>query len=58
MHDTAQAFGRTMEVGATKSVSFEKKLNSVRFKISLQKVLKIKKITRVDLHFSPYFVAG
>ena len=41
MHGAAQAFRRVMAIGAAKSVSFgEKKLNSVRFKISLQKVLK------------------
>jgi len=44
MHGTAQTFLRAMTIGATKSVSFEKK-NSVRFKISLQKVLKIKKFS-------------
>jgi hypothetical protein len=32
-----------MAIGAAKSVSFEEK--NVRFKISLQKVLKLKKIT-------------
>jgi len=43
MHGATQAFHRAMAIGAAKSVSLEKKLNSVRFKISLQKVLKIKK---------------
>ena len=33
-----------MAIDAAKSVSFGEKKNSVRFKISLQKVLKIKKI--------------
>jgi len=42
MHGTAQAFRRAMTIDAAKSVSFEKK-NSIRFKISLQKVLKLKK---------------
>ena len=44
MHDATQAFRRAREIGAAKSVSFEKKNNSVRFKISLRKVLKLKKI--------------
>ena len=43
MHGAAQAFRRAMAIGAAKSVSFEKKLNSVRFKISLKNV-KNKKI--------------
>jgi len=42
MHGAAQTFRRARKIGAGKSVSFGKK-NSVRFKISLQKVLKIKK---------------
>ena len=40
MHGAAQAFRRAMAIGAAKSVSFGRKKNSVRFKISLQKVLK------------------
>ena len=40
MHGAAQAFCRAMAIDAAKSVSFKK--NSARFKISLQKVLKIK----------------
>ena len=39
MHGAAQAFRRALAIGAAKSVSFEEK-NNVRFKISLQKVLK------------------
>ena len=42
MHGAAQAFRRAMALGAAKSVSFEKK-DSVRFKISFKKVLKLKK---------------
>ena len=42
MHGAAQVFRRAREIGAGKNVSFGKK-NSVRFKISLQKVLKLKK---------------
>jgi len=41
MHGAAQTFRRASEIGTAKSVSFKK--NSVKFKISLQKVLKIKK---------------
>jgi hypothetical protein len=37
-------FTAPRKIGTAKNVSFEKKLNSVRFKISVQKVLKIKKI--------------
>ena len=40
MHGAAQMFRRAMAIGATKSVSFGRRKNSVRFKISLQKVLK------------------
>jgi len=43
MHGATHAFHRAMAIGAAKSVSFEKKTNNVRFKISLQKVLKINK---------------
>ena len=42
MHGAAQAFGRARAIGAAKSVSL-KKTYSVRFKISYQKVLKLKK---------------
>ena len=41
-HGAAQAFGRARAIGVTKSVSL-KKTCSVRFKISYQKVLKLKK---------------
>jgi len=44
MHGTAQAFRRAMAIGAAKSVSFEKKLNGVKFKISLKSVKNKKKI--------------
>jgi len=37
MHDAAQAFGRAMAIGAAKNVSFGKRKNSARFKISLKK---------------------
>jgi len=43
MHDAAQAFGHAMAIGAATSVSL-KKTDIVRFKISFQKVLKLKKI--------------
>ena len=43
MHGAAQAFGRARAIGAAKSVSFLKKIESVRFKISFEKVLKLKK---------------
>ena len=46
MHDVAQAFGRARAIGAAKSVSFKKKTDRVRFKISFQKVLKLKKNSR------------
>ena len=42
MHGQAQAFGRARAIGAAKSVSL-KKTDSVRFKISFEKVLKLKK---------------
>jgi len=42
MHGAAQEFRRAREIGAAKSVSL-KKTDSVRFKISFQKVLKLKK---------------
>ena len=52
MHGAAQAFGHVREIAAAKSVSF-KKNGGVRFKISFQKVLKLKKksqsIGTVDL---------
>ena len=50
MHGAAQAFRRAMAIGAAKSVSFEKKLNNVRFKISLQKIVKKKYHTRQVMH--------
>ena len=43
IHDAAQTFRRAMTIGAAKNVSLKK--NKVRFKISLQKVLKLKKKT-------------
>ena len=43
MHGVAQAFGHARAIGAAKSVSL-KKNDRVRFKISFQKVLKLKKI--------------
>ena len=43
MYGAAHAFGRARAIGATKNVSF-KKIESVRFKISFEKVLKLKKI--------------
>ena len=46
MHGAAQAFGRAMIIGATKSVSLTK-TDSVRFRISLQKMLKLKKMALV-----------
>jgi len=46
MHGAAQAFRCAMAIGAAKNASFEnKKQTTVKFKISLQKVLKLKKIT-------------
>ena len=47
MHGVAQAFGRARAIGAAKSVSF-KKTDHVRFKISFQKVLKLKKIDKEE----------
>ena len=46
MHGAAQAFGRARAIGAAKSVNL-KKTGNVRFKISFQKALKLKKITIV-----------
>jgi len=43
MHGAAQIFRRAMPIGAAKSVSFEKRTNSVRFKISLKSVKNKKK---------------
>jgi len=43
MHGATQAFGRARTIGEAKSVSF-KKPDRVIFKISFQKVLKLKKI--------------
>ena len=45
MHGAAQVFGRARAIGVAKSVSF-KKPKSVRFKISFEKVLKLKKNPR------------
>jgi len=42
MHGVAQAFGHARAIGAAKSVSL-KKNDRVRFKISFQKMLKLKK---------------
>ena len=42
MHGAAQAFGRARAISASKSVSL-KKTKSVRFKISFEKMLKLKK---------------
>ena len=55
MHGAAQAFSRAMAIGVAKSVSF-KKTKSVIFKISFQKVLKLKKST--DLGGAPLGVAA
>ena len=49
MHSAAQAFGRARATGAAKSVSL-KKTDSVRFKISFEKRLKLKKITKQALN--------
>ena len=44
MHGAAQSFGRARAIDADKSVSlFLKQPGRVRFKISFQKVLKLKK---------------
>ena len=43
MHGAAELFHRTLEIGATKSVTFKK--NSVRIKNSLKNMLKIKKFS-------------
>ena len=43
MHGVAQAFGRARAIGAAKNVSFLKKTENIRFKISFKKVLKLKK---------------
>jgi len=45
MHGAAQAFDRARVIGAAKSVVF-KKTDRVIFKISFQKILKFKKITK------------
>ena len=44
MHGATQVFGRARTIGAAKNVSL-KKTGSNGFKISFQKVLKLKKIT-------------
>jgi len=51
MHGAAQAFRRAMTLGAAKNVSL-KKTNHVRFKIILQKVLKLKKKSRFVVFFN------
>ena len=42
MHSAAQAFGRARKIDTAKSVSL-KKIGDVKFKISFQKILKLKK---------------
>ena len=51
MHGAAQAYGRTRAIGAAKSVSL-KKPDRVRFQISFQKVLKLKKSWWVGLGYA------
>ena len=49
VHGAAQAFARVREIDAVKNISL-KKTDSVRFKISFEKRLKLKKITKQDLN--------
>jgi len=58
MHGAAQTFRRARKIGVAKSVRFEKKLTSVRFKNTLQKMLKLKKKSRVASIFSLTQQAG
>jgi len=55
MHDAAQAFGNARAIDAAKSVSL-KKTENVRFKISFQKVLKLKKKFPPPTHRGTYFL--